>query len=89
MREVYQTRDDSLKPTDSLVQVVFSSHLHSFFKVSALGPELPTQDEGLLALRAFRDEFEEIEAQDVPSSIGIESQFSATDVKLLFQRTTG
>jgi uncharacterized C2H2 Zn-finger protein len=65
------------KPIGTQVQAVFSSHLHSFFKVSQPGPELPTQDERLLALRAFRDEFKEIEAQDVPIFIiGIDKNSS-------------
>jgi hypothetical protein len=76
------------EPTVTQVQVVFSSHLRSFFKVSEPRSEPPTQNDGLLASRAFRAEFEEIEAQDVPLSSGIKSQFSAADMKLLFQRTT-
>jgi activator of 2-hydroxyglutaryl-CoA dehydratase len=74
---------------DTLVQVVFSSHLRAFFKVSKPGPEPLMQDEGLVALRAFRSEFDEIETQDVPLSLGIDSQSTETKVELLFQRTIG
>jgi hypothetical protein len=66
----FHCMSEDRKPNVTQVQAVFSSHLHSFFKVSEPGPEPPTPDEGLLASRAFRAEFEEIEAQDVPLSLG-------------------
>ena len=59
-------------PIPSVVQMVFSSNLRSFWKVQDTPPVEETTDEGLLALRHFSAEIKKLEQEDTRSAIGMQ-----------------
>jgi hypothetical protein len=70
MRKVHNIKEQvDLIPC--LLQRVFSSHLHGFWRVEAIDQEIETNDEGLLALRLFSSEVKKLEEMNTHSAVGI------------------
>jgi hypothetical protein len=69
MRKVHNTRDE-VEPVECSVQIVFASNLRGFWKVSDTPALDETTDEGLLALRHFSLEFQQLQLEDSRSAIG-------------------
>jgi hypothetical protein len=59
------------QPTFCLIQMVFSSNLRSFWKVTDTPLTEETTDEGLLALRHFSSEIKKLEQEDTRSAVSI------------------
>ena len=69
MRKVHGIGDET-EPGTCAVQIVFSSNLRGFWKVSITPTLDETTDEGLLALRHFSLEFQQLQLEDSRSAIG-------------------
>ena len=69
MRKVHNTRDE-VEPVECSVQIVFASNLRGFWKVSDTPALDETMDEGLLALRHFSLEFQQLQLEDSRSTVG-------------------
>ena len=59
------------EPIPCLIQMVFSSNLRSFWKVTDTPMTEETTDEGLLALRHFSAEIRKLEQEDTRSAVGM------------------
>lgn len=59
------------KPISCFIQMVFSSNLRSFWKVTDALLREETTDEGLLARRHFSSEIKKLEQEDTRSAVGI------------------
>ena len=70
MRKVHGIRDE-IEPGSCKVQIVFASNLRGFWKVSDTPALEETTDEGLLALRHFSLEFQQLQLEDSRSALGM------------------
>jgi len=69
-----------MEPQSCLAQAVFTSNLHSFWKVADTLQVEETNDEGLFALQKFGLELKKLAEEDRPQSIGIHHLLFATNL---------
>ena len=62
--------DQHLEPSACSIQIVFASNLRGFWKVADTPALDQTTDEGLLALRHFSKEFQQLQLEDSRSAVG-------------------
>ena len=70
MRRVHNLHSD-IAVVPCLLQRVFSSHLHGFWRVQITDLETETNDDKLLALRHFSAEIRTLEQEDTRSAVGM------------------
>jgi len=69
-----------MKPDSCHAQALFTSNLHSFWKVEDNLQAEETNDEGLLALQKFGLELKKLEDEDRPRSTGINHLLITTNL---------
>ena len=78
MRRVHDLHQD-IAIVPCLLQRVFSSHLHGFWRVQTTDPETDTNDEGLFALRQFSTELKKFEEEELREVNKIKKKYA--DIK--------